>query len=813
MSSAVPNRRCRALSIVVLAALGAVGAVRAAPAAEETIPVRFVQERSAPGREPAQWLREWLVLREESGERAPGRTVVAPLSESVRVPVGRWSWVALGDDWIAESSAPLDLTAPAASPQTVHLRQLRGCPLEIQPNEAWQRIEQVGILSTHFTNEVVLPRELLTRLVVPAGSNAILFYGSGGRPVALQTQLFCKAGQRLEVPPALPPEGERRAVVARLAVPPNLDDLDAGARLEVEAREAGSLEDRRGAPPASLVRFRHEVVALYPELPASDLELQVAGNLVRSERALLPSERGTVRVVPVALRPRQTLRLEVDLRLRTAGRSATFRLWHCADRVVDDLLLARRWAAHGCSREAERRLEPGWQLLELPGLDSGSYVLTVASAGDTLFSWEYGLRPVLDPTAERFEPLGAWRIEEFVIDGELRFDDRSATGELVIEGRGEGPSEVERFPTDEMGSFRWSYLGRPLAPAFQPPNGLRSLLEAVPPERRIGMPRSWRISARVDGRGWFPFANESLFLGGGSLEIALEPGVPTRVAVRDRASGAPLPGASVALFGRRGLVFFLAGQLERVEESGSFDLFRTDEEGLLEVVLPHEPSLRIVVGKEGFAGGSRDLSTLDVSGPLDIELALDSAEKIPAGAVRLLVNEKPLPRAVLLKVASSGEEDRVVCAIRSDSEGWLLANPGCDPWDSESAFVLHPESRIRPLTLVGVRERGVLEVEPAGRRPLVLRLLDAEGAPVAGRRLALRASGLRLEGALFAMLRDVVSMPETVTDTQGELVLPACFDWRDLEWAAQPAAGGAPAAHAFRSLPRPVGRVVELYAD
>jgi len=262
-------------------------------------------------------------LREESGERAPGRTVVAPLSESVRVPVGRWSWVALGDDWIAESSAPLDLTAPAASPQTVHLRQLRGCPLEIQPNEAWQRIEQVGILSTHFTNEVVLPRELLTRLVVPAGSNAILFYGSGGRPVALQTQLFCKAGQRLEVPPALPPEGERRAVVARLAVPPNLDDLDAGARLEVEAREAGSLEDRRGAPPASLVRFRHEVVALYPELPASDLELQVAGNLVRSERALLPSERGTVRVVPVALRPRQTLRLEVDLRLRTAGRSAS----------------------------------------------------------------------------------------------------------------------------------------------------------------------------------------------------------------------------------------------------------------------------------------------------------------------------------------------------------------------------------------------------------------------------------------------------------------------------------------------------------
>jgi hypothetical protein len=639
----------------------------------------------------------------------------------------------------------------------------------------------------------------------------VLFYGRERRLLGVGLDLECRPGDVLEMSPPFPLAAERQQIVLRMTFssPPG-----PGLRLEAEARVAADPVAARGAAPRQWVRMAREVVALFAPLPARPLEVRVSGEATRSEEALLHAEAGSVRTIAMTMRPRRTLRTEVDLRLVSPGRAATLHLWRCADRVLGGMALARRWGQSGCVHESERRLEPGWQTHEFHGLDSGTYVLTLESSGDTLLGWDYGLEPILDPAADDFGPVPPWRIEEYLIEGELRFDGRAAFGELVAEAGVRGKTEVFRFPTDEYGRFRMTYLGRPLDPADQPPNGLRELLEAVPSAKRLGVPRSWRIRARVDGVGWFPIANESLFVGGGELELSLASGVAVRVAVRDRMTGDSLPGARVLLSGRPGLLFFYGGHVERLAQHGSFDRFVTDESGRLDVILPRLPWLALTAGAEGYRADRRELSTEELAGPLDLELALDTWEVVPPGSVRLTVQETPLPEAAVLALDMIEGSLRLHCVQRADPEGWVAPpDEDCDPWQAEAVIVAHPAARLlaQPNEISGSSRSH--EAERAPEHPLVVRLVDAEGTRLEGRQLALAVSGLRLDLELREILADVVSLPELVSDASGEIALPPCFAWEDLEWALPLDVEGDEGELDFRPLPRPLGGVVEILAE
>jgi len=753
-----------------------------------------------------------LVLREDvEGVEIRSKALVRRLAERVNVPAGLWHWVIVGDQWIAEGLEQLWHAPPEAGPTLVRIEPQRGCPLRLADSEAWFQVEEVGILSSRLQREALLPRELLSRLVVPEGASAVLFYGRERRLLGVGLDLECRPGDVLEMSPPFPLAADRQQIVLRMTFssPPG-----PGLRLEAEARVAADPVAARGAAPRQWVRMAREVVALFAPLPARPLEVRVSGEATRSEEALLHAEAGSVRTIAMPMRPRRTLRTEVDLRLVSPGRAATLHLWRCADRVLGGMALARRWGQGRCVHESERRLEQGWQTHEFHGLDSGTYVLTLESSGDTVLGWDYGLEPVLDPAADDFGPVPPWRIEEFLIEGELRFDGRAAVGELVAEAGVRGKTEVFRFPTDEYGRFRMTYLGRPLDPADQPPNGLHELLEAVPSAKRLGVPRSWRIRARVDGVGWLPIANESLFVGGGELELSLASGVAVRVAVRDRMTGAPLPGARVLLSGRPGLLFFYGGHVERLAQHGSFDLFVTDESGRLDLVLPRLPWLALTAGAEGYRADRRELSTEELTGPLDLELALDTWEVVPPGSVRLTVQETPLPEAAVLALDANEGSLRLHCWQRADPEGWVAPpDEDCDPWQAEAVIVAHPAARLlaQPNEIFGTPRSH--EAERAPERPLVVRLVDAEGARLEGRQLALAVSGLQLDRELREILADVVSLPELVSDASGEIALPPCFAWEDLEWAILPDAEEDEGELVFRQFPRPVGPVVEVIVE
>lgn len=105
------------------------------------------------------------------------------------------------------------------------------------------------------------------------------------------------------------------------------------------------------------------------------------------------------------------------------------------------------------------------------------------------------------------------------------------------------------------------------------------------------------------------------------------------------------------------------------------------------------------------------------------------------------------------------------------------------------------------------------EAERAPEHPLVVRLVDAEGTRLEGRQLALAVSGLRLDLELREILADVVSLPELVSDASGEIALPPCFAWEDLEWALPLDVEGDEGELDFRPLPRPLGGVVEILAE
>lgn len=754
----------------------------------------------------------YLVLREDvEGVEIRSKALVRRIAERVNVPAGLWHWVIVGDQWIAEGLEQLWPAPPEAGPTLVRIEPQRGCPLRLADSEAWFQVEEVGILSSRLRREALLPRELLSRIVVPEGASAVLFYGRERHLLGVGLDLECRPGDVLEMSPPFPLAADRQQIVLRMTFssPPG-----PGLRLEAEARVAADPVAARGAAPRQWVRMAREVVALFAPLPALPLAVRVSGEATRSEEALLHAEAGSVRTIAMTMRPRRTLRTEVDLRLVSPGRAATLHLWRCADRVLGGMALARRWGQGRCIHESERRLEQGWQTHEFHGLDSGTYVLTLESSGDTVLGWDYGLEPILDPAADDFGPVPPWRIEEYLIEGELRFDGRAAVGELVAQAGVRGKTEVFRFPTDEYGRFRMTYLGRPLDPADQPPNGLRELLEAVPSAKRLGVPRSWRIRARVDGVGWFPIANESLFVGGGELELSLASGVAVRVAVRDRMTGEPLPGARVLLSGRPGLLFFYGGHVERLAQYGSFDLFVTDESGRLDVILPRLPWLALTAGAEGYRADRRELSTEELAGPLDLELALDTWEVVPPGSVRLTVQETPLPEAAVLALDVIEGSLRLHCWQRADPEGWVAPpDEDCDPWQAEAVIVAHPAARLlaQPNEISGTPRSH--EAERAPERPLVVRLVDAEGTCLEGRQLALAVSGLRLDRELREILADVVSLPELVSDASGEIALPPCFAWEDLEWAIPLDVEGDEGELDFRPLPRPLGGVVEILAE
>ena len=88
--------------------------------------------------------------------------------------------------------------------------------------------------------------------------------------------------------------------------------------------------------------------------------------------------------------------------------------------------------------------------------------------------------------------------------------------------------------------------------------------------------------------------------------------------------------------------------------------------------------------------------------------------------------------------------------------------------------------------------------------------LRASARTVSSARAA-RALGRRASSA--SILADVVSLPELVSDASGEIALPPCFAWGDLEWAILPDADADEGEPVFRPLPRPLGGVVEILAE
>lgn len=793
------------LAILSLVLLMVAGAATAEIGARIEVQVEVVGDTSGAYASPIPTLATpgWIVFRDDT---APPSTILLPLRATVQLPPGQWTWSAVGPGWIAEGDGVKELRSGDPGPHRILITPIGGCPLVIPSDSAWGLVERIGILSPRLSSETLLPRELLTRLVIPPGAGAILIYDKAGRLIGMQEEARCSGGEAVvaDPPRQLPPD--EQAVVSRLDF---TTGVPVDSRIETSLREVAGTVGGPLITPRRVVRMRRQVFAFFPRLSVQDFEFLLAGEQIRSERRLVAKASGAPQFLQVALRPRENLAVEIEAQFKSSWRSGTVEIWRCGDKPLDDFVIMRRWGSGICEREGERQLHAGGQRLEFRGLDSGAYLLAVKSQGETLISSEFGFRPTLGPDDDAFEEPPIWRIEEFVLDGRLLLDGKPVPGELNL-FRGSRENQT-RIIADEQGQFQWAYLGVPGDSEDQPNPTMKALLEEIPRAKRVGMRRSWRWTAFVDGAGWFPVANESLIIGGGAFDLELESGVPVRIAVVEAGSGRPLSEASVGVFGRKGTLFFYAGELSVVPDAGSFDIFFTDAAGGIDLVLPRQAALRLVGGMKGYESATRDVDTRAAGGGLSLTLELARSSEAK-GALRLEVEGKSLAGGAIL-VLDPETRGEVVCSARADESGWVVDKAGCLEQTKGRALIVHPDAALAEVSLVGARERGMLE----GRRPragaLVIRFLDGSGEPAEAKRLTLVVDGVEISGKVEAAMRDVLSLPKLVTDERGEVTLPRCFDWEELAVVLEPVPGSREERRELGRLAQPIGGVVEVYVD
>ncbi|MEM7482825.1 MAG: carboxypeptidase-like regulatory domain-containing protein [Acidobacteriota bacterium] len=727
--------------------------------------------------------------------------IVGPLNEKLEVPPGEWSWIAEGPGYVSVLAGVLPVTEEGAASERLVWHAVPACQVRVEEATDFRRLTRLDLVSLDHGAVYPLVPGVREQAWVPAGK--ILAYGVTVRGLdGIASPRRCPAGAAISFGVPSPPPPGRQSLMGTALLPEDSENkpVDRAALMAAfVSRDAAlpTLPTAAAWSPGRVTLFFLDVEATAGWIGLEHPEL-------RTERLLVEGREGEAWELPATqLRERATLTLRVDYRPRREHPSGRLHLYRCGLRRGD-----RASLHHRACRELPltRELIRGLHEYTFPGLDHGQYSVDAVIGDDRVRGLGNKVFPYLSADDDAFpasEPVPLWELE---IYGEITEDSEPVAGEVRIEGTLTGVTRRRVFPTGDDGFYRLLYFGE-VADIFDlKRSALPEDLRDRPAAERMGLFSMSDHLQVCDAAGRCRvFHISSALLGEGRLDFELGSARALEVRVEDAMTGEPLEGAMVSYRPPSPALRFRDGRARYVEpEDGHAVAMHTDADGRLALRgLPGKP-LDLAVLRDGYRPSGRRGLVVPPETPVRLTIELEADER--QGATDLVLQDgRELGRAAILVYDENGVWDRR-CSRMANGRGRVELPGLCG--EEAVAIVVHPRAATTLLPPGALSGTGRIEIAAAPDPPLLLRVKNSDGGPLAGAPVAvsLGVATLGPDEQVFAATGHG-SVVYLRTDAEGEVILQGV----DPNGAVAPQVTVAGENHSLGT--HAAGDVVELVID
>ncbi len=626
------------------------------------------------------------------------------------VPTGRWTWIADAPGSVSVGNGALDVAdaGPDAAPKLVASTMVPACELTLAPDPRWQRMDGLTLVSLPYSTVYPLDPKTVRAQKIPAGR--YLAYSSGARGLfGIGRIASCKAGEVETIRPPEAPDKRELDLLVHVSLP-DLPALDPQALAIAVTQEVGEERSAVAAPSVGIWNGRRGSF-FFLGVPAADgLAVSIVHPRLRTRTVPVGARGGGARELPeLPLKARRSLAFLVDYRPARAHQSARVLAYRCGRKRLDGMAIdVRRCRYIG----QERALKDGPSALSFEDLDDGQYAIDAVVDGERVSGLGDRFAPFLDPHTDDPPNVSPLLLPEIEVYGSLLRGGQAVPGAVRL-GRWGG--SLQTFATDRDLVYHLFYFAH---------RADRAALAAIPEDlQRLdraamrGLYDLYTLEACDGGGACRLFDADSTLTGGGHLDLDLgaDRGLDVQVVVA-RTGGQPVGDAVVE-------------------------------------VAQGDPALHFVRGEVGWKPSLHEVERISTDG---------------YGWARLRGLE---PGGVFLTAMKPGfNPGRATAEVEETGRATFQIEIDPDGAPAEAPAESYPEE-VPPADLPGTLPPGGAGGSAAARAPVMVRLSDAEGRPLAGVPLVLRSSDFELgPKALFdAALSDRVLF--YMTDARGEATL------------------------------------------
>ncbi len=704
---------------------------------------------------PETFLTEGEILLYRTGTYAPA--LRSPLNEPLAIPPGEWTWIGEAPGFVTASAGVLTVREGEERAVRLVWPAVPACRIAAREGEDFRRLRRLDVVSLdRGATYPLLPGERPAAWV-PAGR--FLAYGVGARGLeGIARPSRCGAGQRLEIEAPSPPPRDLQDLLLPITLP---EDVDRSELMAVLTGDGGG--PLSTLLPTVAAWSPGRATLFFLGAPAGrEARLRLEHPLLRTAQRTFEPRPGEAReLAAVALRRRPGLEVTLDYRPKRPHRTEELRLYRCGDRTTVDPSLDAR----ACLELPERlALEAGVGTYTFRALDEGQYQIDAWIDDERVPGAGHALRPYLGADDSGFEPLGPLPLWELEIYGHLLRDGEPVAGTVVIGEPGLGPSR--RFPTGDDGYYRLTYFGNAANRYDLRAAGIEESALERPSEERLGLFHR-PLRACDAGGACRGFHLDSTLIGEGRLDLDLGPPRTIEVTVRDRSTGEPIERAFVGYRPADRELHFAHGEVRWAEPGDAHPSGgTTGADGKARLRALPAGTLRLGASAEGYrpAGIEVEVPEGEV-----LQTTLELMPDLEEGGSKIALGDgTPLTGATVL-IFDEDRWDRR-CSRAADPEGRVDFPSGC--LSGRTALVLHPRAAISPLPGETFAAAAEIELDPAPDPPLVVRVEDTEGRPVARVPLVLGWNGIHLGPDQFVFAARHLSSLYPRTDDRGEAALP-----------------------------------------
>lgn len=695
----------------------------------------------------------------------------------IQVPPGDWFWVGEAPGYISVTTDVYTVDFDTLDRVNEWIAPvLPACRVRLGGDRRWQTADRVDFVSV--STDAVFPRDprVTPEGQIPAGRyldyvvrNGVITGISGVRTCAVDHESV------VEYPEPPPPGHQAMMVTASVSDPlAGLDRNQLGLALE---QGGASL----AVQPAAAIDQQSRMAWFFPDLPSRATEVALEHPRARTLHGHAVMRSGTVQIVELGtLKPRREIRVAIDYRPARSHRLAELELRPCPADQDPALLVVNPFLCGKASRTVP--IEPGLHDYSFDRVDDGRYLLSAAVDDERITGLGIGAAPLLDPASDTdLEAIGPARLVEERVYGNLRRDDAAVAGTVSLVPWAATPDDSgTTAATDDELTYSLYYFSRLPDPGMIAlfPEELRSRsAEELP-----GLYCCYRLTA-CDDEGCRAFNQHSLFTGGGRFDIELGSEKAVTIAVRDAASGDPIPGARV-YFRPTPAFHFIRGDVVWFESPGiEPDSLDSDARGEARWLPPGPGTHSLVVGKDGYLDRKMTVDLAESPAHVEVALQREPGSDPTLGTTLRLAGGGPLRNAYLLAFGSDGAPTPG-CDVRADAQGVARPNAECQVAEF---LLVHPEAEWQPISPSQLLPGATVEVEPPARSPAPrVRLVTPAGAAVPNAMVAITVEDLHVDPNDISRAGGI---PIPVTGADGVTILRGIRLERTPDVTVEPFAG------------------------